>query len=92
MALYFLYFASFSSLKVHQTNFITCRKKKCYFKRIKRCLVPRFSVKKKQKLLNIRTSIQAIFMLEREAIHTMINLPARTAYNKCWSIWLQMYA
>jgi len=31
-------------------------------------------------------------MLEKEANHTMINLPARTAYNKCWSIRLQIYA
>lgn len=36
--------------------------------------------------------MQRIVTLEKEAIHTMKNVPARTAYNKCWSIWLQIYA
>jgi len=84
----FIFLAEGPSNKLHNIQ----EKKKCYFKRIKRCLVHSFSQKKKQKLLNIRTCKQAIFMLEKEAIHTTINLPARTAYNKCWSIWLQIYA
>lgn len=31
-------------------------------------------------------------MLKKDAIHTRINLPTRTAYNKCRPVWLQIYA